>query len=123
MNHEDGPLTVVVESESVVSAAMTRGRIGQIFGGQLAAHSMTAGAAAVPDELAAHSLHLVFLAAGDAGERMRYTRSIVKQGRSLSVVRVDATQGDRLLATSLVTCQTNEQSGEHGLVAEVAPAP
>ena len=60
------------ESKSVASAAMTRGRIGQIFGGQLAAHSMTVGAAAVPDALAAHSLHLVFLAAGDAGIHRYY---------------------------------------------------
>jgi acyl-CoA thioesterase len=75
-DHQDGPLTVVDESESVASAAMTRGQLGQIFGGQLAAHSMAVGAAAVPDELAAHSLHLVFPAAGDAGERVRYTRSI-----------------------------------------------
>jgi len=71
----------VDESKSVASAAMTRGRIGQIFGGQLAAHSMTVGAAAVPDALAAHSLHLVFLAAGDAGERVCFKRSIVKQWR------------------------------------------
>lgn len=117
-----GPLALDDLGDGVGSASMMRGRIGQIFGGQLAAHSMTAGARACGG-LAPHSLHLLFLAAGDSDRPVHFRTTPVRSGRAIAVARVDAVQGDALLATAVVSCHSDEVSGEHGVRAEDVPSP
>lgn len=116
------PLALGPLQDGVAFAHMMRGRVGQIFGGQLAAHSMTAAARVAPT-LGPHSLHLIFLAVGDADRPVAFHTAPVKLGKAMSVIRVDVEQDERLLASSLVTCQADEQSQEHGIVAPSVPRP
>lgn len=96
--------------------------MGQIFGGQLAARCMGAGARAMP-ELSPHSLHLMFLSAGDADQPVLFRTAPVRAGRSVSVARVEAIQGDHLLATSVVSCHCEESSEQHGVAVPTVPGP
>lgn len=119
-----GPALLSLDADGpALVGEVVRGRNGQIFGGQLSAHSVAAAAAAAGGELAPHSVHLLFVASGDAGQRVTYVPEVVRSGRSFTVVRVDAVQGDRVLATSTSSFHVHEHSDEHGVRAEGVPRP
>jgi acyl-CoA thioesterase-2 len=113
-------LTLVPDADGLVGE-VARGRNGQIFGGQLSAQSVAAAAAAVGGGPAPHSVHLLFVASGDVDRPVEYRPEVVRAGRSFTVVRVDAVQGDRVLATSTSSFHVHEHSDEHGVRAEGVP--
>ncbi|MGD9955318.1 MAG: acyl-CoA thioesterase [Candidatus Nanopelagicales bacterium] len=109
------------EDAEGLHAEVARGRNGQIFGGQLSAHCVAAAASATGGALAPHSIHLHFVASGDAGKLVRYIPSVVRAGRSFTIVRVDAVQDGRVLATSTSSFHAPEHSDEHGVHAQGVP--
>ena len=109
--------------EEGLVAEVARGRNGQIFGGQLSAHCVAAAAAPTGRDQAPHSMHLHFVASGDAGRAVRYEPTVLRAGRSFTVVRVDAVQNNRILATSTSSFHVPEHSDEHGVRAYGIPAP
>lgn len=73
------------------------------YGGHLAAQSLAAACATVPDDRNPTAVHVQFLRGGDAGEPVRYRVERTHDGRSASSRRVEGRQGERLLvcATAL----------------------
>ncbi len=69
------------------------GRAGRVFGGQVAAQALVAAARSV-DAGTVHSLHAYFLAGGDPRDPIHYVVHRIRDGRSYSVRRVEACQGD-----------------------------
>ena len=75
----------------------------------LAAASRTVEAAKAPT-----NMHLQFLRGGDAGESVDYRVQRVFDGRTAASRRVDAFQGERLLATATVSFAAALSGPEHG---------
>lgn len=90
------------------------GRVGRLFGGQIAAQALVAAARSV-DEGTVHSLHAYFLAGGDPREPIRYEAHRIRDGRSYSVRRVEATQGETtiLVLTASFHRGADESGFEH----------
>jgi acyl-CoA thioesterase-2 len=86
------------------------GRGDRIFGGHVGAHAVVAADAASASGRAPRSVHLSFLAAGTSNEAVRYTTTLLRGGRTLEHWRVDATQGDALLTSAVVTLDRVEGS-------------
>lgn len=93
----------------------------RVFGGQVAAQSLRA--AAGDGELAPHSLHAHFLAPALTRWPVCYQLTELKRTPKFKVIRVDAYQRKRLIATSSVSFHTFETSSEHQEVAPAVPAP
>lgn len=68
------------------------GTVGRVFGGQVVAQALSAAAVAVPVELLPNSLQTTFVNPGDPALDITYRTRVVKPGRSLWVVDVEATQ-------------------------------
>ena len=66
---------------------------GLVFGGQLLAQSLVAGAHTVDGDRLAHSLHGYFLRAGDVAGEMEFGVERVRDGRSFSAREVRVHQG------------------------------
>lgn len=84
------------------------------YGGQLVAQALAAAAATVEAAKAPTSMHLQFLRGGDAGEPVDYTVERVFDGRTAASRRVDARQGERLLATATASFAAALPGPEHG---------
>ena len=65
------------------------------------------------DERQAHSLHAHFLKLGQADLEIRYETTLLKEGRSFAVRRVDAFQGDAHLMTMTVSFHVAEDGLHH----------
>ena len=95
----------------------------RIFGGHSLAHSLIAASAAIDHSRTASSLHAIFLSPGKSAEPVRYSPSALKRGRAFDVVRVDASQGDRLILDTTVSFHDGEPGLEYQEVPpEVPPA-
>lgn len=84
------------------------------YGGQLVAQALAAASATVDAAKAPTNLHLQFLRGGDAGEPVDYTVERVFDGRTAATRRVDARQGERLLATATASFAAALPGPEHG---------
>ena len=83
---------------------------GRIYGGQVIAQAMWAGALTVPDGYAAHSLHAYFILGGRLDEPVRYEVDRVRNGRSFTTRRVVARQSYGAILTLEVSFH-NEEAG------------
>jgi acyl-CoA thioesterase len=72
-----------------------------VFGGQLLAQSLLAGATADPTK-EIKSIHTVFARGGSTSAPMEYDVDVMQSGRSFASAAVTARQGDRLCTRSLV---------------------
>ena len=72
-----------------------------VFGGQLLAQSLLAGATADPSK-EVKSIHTVFARGGSTDAPMEYEVDVMQAGRSFASAAVTARQGDRLCTRSLV---------------------
>jgi acyl-CoA thioesterase-2 len=106
-------VTVTSDGNGGYVASCFAGRGGRSYGGQIVAQSLNAAIASGPQDAAPHSLHAHFLAPGWAGELVRYSTTWLKRGRSFSVIRVEAVQGDRVITTATVSFHVEEHSSEH----------
>lgn len=104
---------------SRAEASCIPGAIGRIFGGQVAAQAISAAALSRTDARRPQSLHAHFLRPGDPDQVVTYQTTALKDGRALSVYRVDATQGSNLILTATVSFHVDEDSPEFQ---DVAPA-
>ena len=95
----------------------------RVFGGQVVAQALYASALARPQEALPHSVHAHFLAPGEVARPMTYAVQQLKVGRRFVVSRVDAHQGDLLVASVVVSFHVPEASPEHAVLAPVVPAP
>jgi len=67
---------------------------GHVFGGHVAGQALRAAAATTDDDRRPHSVHAYFVAAGKGGEPLRLEVDRVRDGKSFSVRRVTALQGE-----------------------------
>lgn len=84
----------------------------RLFGGQLLAQALAAAVADGDDKLA-RSIHLVFVAEGRPGTAVTWEVTAPHTGRTFATRSVTAAQGDRLLATGLVSLHAAEEGVEH----------
>jgi acyl-CoA thioesterase II len=95
----------------------------RVFGGQVAAQSLVAGARTVEPRLAVHSLHSYFLRPGDTAVPIVYDVERIRDGRSFSTRRVVARQHGRPIYFMTVSFQVAEDGFEHQDVMPEVPSP
>jgi acyl-CoA thioesterase-2 len=99
----------------------------RVFGGQLLAQSLLAGARTVGPTAHAHSLHLYFLRPGVLDQPIEFRVERVRDGRRLAVRTVRAVQGGRVLTTMtasfLVGGAVESAAPEHQVGAPASRAP
>jgi acyl-CoA thioesterase II len=116
---------ISVERSSIFNRAIGRcltGATGRIFGGQVSAQALSAAALFAEHQRPPQSLHSHFLRPGDPEREVFYDVTALKEGRSLSVLRVDAKQsngesGETLILTATVSFHGHEESPEYQDVA------
>lgn len=102
--------------ESTFEARCQPGRGNRIFGGNVAAHAVMATASRSASDLVPLSLHVHFLRAGDALFPVIYDVTALRSGRSFEHWRVDARQGEHLIATHVVVLHRPESGPVHAAV-------
>ncbi len=95
----------------------------RVFGGQVAAQSLVAGARTVEPPLNVHSLHSYFLRPGDTAVPIVYDVERMRDGRSFSTRRVVARQHGRPIYFMTVSFQVPEEGFEHQDVMPQVPSP
>lgn len=98
------------------------GRLGRIFGGQVAAQSLMAAGRTV-DDLLAHSLHGYFLRAGDPEIPIIYSVDRIRDGRSFVTRRVVAKQRGKAIFNMSCSFHKFEEGLEHQIEMPKAPEP
>jgi acyl-CoA thioesterase-2 len=92
------------------------------YGGHLLGQTILAAAETVSSERVATSLHAYFLRTGAAGGALDYRVTTVRDGRSLSVRSVTASQAGRELATIQLAFAAPQEAFDEQIVAVTAPA-
>ena len=85
----------------------------RVFGGQVAAQALIAGARTTPEGFAVHSLHSYFLRPGDTAVPIVYDVENLRDGRSFSTRRVVARQHGRPIYLQSVSFQRPEEGFDH----------
>ena len=104
---------VQVDADRFVAPASPE-KSGILFGGQLLAQGLSAAQRTVDDDRNVHSLHAVFLKAGDVDSTLELDVERVRDGRSFSVRRVRAMQNDRELFRMLLSLHVPEDGLDYG---------
>lgn len=81
---------------------------GGLYGGQIVAQGLRAGAATVDDRFRVHSLHAYFIRRGDAEAPIRFEVDRLRDGRSFCTRRVVARQAVGAILTMSVSFQVDE---------------
>ena len=84
---------------------------GRVYGGQVIAQSVVAAARTVSDDRLPNSVHGYFIAAGDIRQDVLFDVENLRDGRSFSARRVNATQADGTILTAIVSFQKAGQKG------------
>jgi len=79
-----------------------------LYGGQIVAQALRAGAATVEDRFRVHSLHAYFIRRGDAAEPIRFEVDRLRNGRSFVTRRVVARQAVGVILTMELSFQVDE---------------
>ena len=95
----------------------------RVFGGQVAAQSLVAGARTVEPPLSVHSLHSYFLRPGDTAVPIVYDVERMRDGRSFSTRRVVARQHGRSIYYMTISFQVPEDGFEHQDAMPSVPPP
>ena len=85
----------------------------RVFGGQVAAQSLVAGARTVEAPMTVHSLHSYFLRPGDTAVPIVYDVERIRDGRTFSTRRVVARQHGRPIYYMTLSFQIPEEGFEH----------
>jgi len=85
----------------------------RVYGGQVAAQALMAGARTVPPSYAVHSLHSYFLLGGDYSVPIVYDVERIRDGRSFRTRRVVARQHGRPIYYQSLNFAADEQGWEH----------
>jgi acyl-CoA thioesterase-2 len=95
----------------------------RVFGGQVAAQALVAGARTVEPEREVHSLHSYFLRPGDTAVPIVYDVERIRDGGSFSTRRIVARQHGRGIYYMTASFQVPEEGFEHQDVMPPVPAP
>ena len=95
----------------------------RVFGGQVAAQALVAGARSVDGEYALHSLHSYFLRPGDTRVPIIYDVERIRDGRSFATRRVVARQHGRGIYYLTANYQRAETGLDHQDVMPEVPGP
>ncbi|KQY64116.1 acyl-CoA thioesterase [Nocardioides sp. Root140] len=95
----------------------------RVFGGQVAAQALIAGARTVPEGFSAHSLHSYFLRPGDTAVPIVYDVENLRDGRSFATRRVVGRQHGRPIYLMSVNFQVEEEGLEHQDAMPDVPGP
>ena len=95
----------------------------RVFGGQVAAQSLVAGARTVDAPLSVHSLHSYFLRPGDTAVPIVYDVERMRDGRSFSTRRVVARQHGHPIYFMTISFQVPEDGFEHQDAMPQVPSP
>jgi acyl-CoA thioesterase-2 len=103
-------------TDSIFRGASPDDGAARVFGGQVLAQGLIAGARTAPEGRLCHSLHAYFLRPGDPSVPITYTVDPSRDGGSFSVRRVVATQG----AAQIFILAASFHKGEAGFVHQAA---
>jgi acyl-CoA thioesterase II len=81
---------------------------GGLYGGQIVAQGLRAGAATVEERFHVHSLHAYFIRPGDADEPIRFEVTRSRDGRSFCTRHVVASQAAGVILTMSLSFQVDE---------------
>ena len=95
----------------------------RVFGGQVAAQALVAGARTVEAGREVHSLHSYFLRPGDTAVPIVYDVERIRDGGSFSTRRIVARQHGRAIYFMTASFQTPEEGFEHQDVMPAVPGP
>jgi acyl-CoA thioesterase-2 len=95
----------------------------RVFGGQVAAQALVAGARTVDEPRLVHSLHSYFLRPGDTAVPIVYDVERIRDGRSFTTRRVVARQHGRQIYFMTASFQVAEEGFEHQDTMPDVPAP
>ena len=95
----------------------------RVFGGQVAAQALVAGARTVEPPLVVHSLHSYFLRPGDTAVPIVYDVERIRDGRSFSTRRIMARQHGRPIYLMTASFQKPEDGFDHQDVMPEVPSP
>ncbi|MBW3088416.1 thioesterase family protein [Bifidobacterium sp. 82T24] len=84
---------------------------GRVYGGQVIAQSVVAAARTVSEDRLPHSIHAYFIAAGDIRQDVLFDVENLRDGRSFSARRVNATQSKGPILTAIASFQKRGQEG------------
>jgi acyl-CoA thioesterase-2 len=99
-----------------------RGRMGRLFGGQVAAQSLVAAGRSV-EQGRVHSLHGYFLRPGDPSHPVLYSVDRIRDGRSFTTRLVVARQRGQAIFNLAISFHVDEAGYEHQLPMPEAPEP
>lgn len=95
----------------------------RVFGGQVAAQALVAGARTVDEARQVHSLHSYFLRPGDTSVPIVYDVERIRDGSSFSTRRIVARQHGRGIYYMTASFQVSEEGYEHQDVMPDVPPP
>ncbi len=95
----------------------------RVYGGQLLGQAAAAAGHTISSARSMHSTHAYFIRPGRAGVAIKYAVHRLHDGRSFSLRRVAATQGDRLLMEMTVSFHAAEQGWSHAAAMPDVPPP
>ena len=95
----------------------------RVFGGQVAAQSLTAVGRTVPADRRVHSLHGYFIRPGDPRIPIIYEVDRTRDGRSFTTRRVRAIQHGEAIFTMSASFQVDEPGIDHAIDMPDVPAP
>lgn len=95
----------------------------RVFGGQVAAQSVVAAQATVPEDRHLHSLHVYFLLGGDPAIPIVYDVENVRDGGSFTTRRVAARQHGEIIYYATASFHKREEGWEHQATMPEVPAP
>ncbi|MCH4161144.1 acyl-CoA thioesterase [Bifidobacterium sp.] len=84
---------------------------GRVYGGQVIAQSVIAAGKTVPEGRLPHSIHGYFVTAGDIHQDVLFDVENLRDGRSFSARRVNATQSEGTILTAITSFQIPDQEG------------
>lgn len=84
----------------------------RLYGGQVVAQGLVAGAMTVDETRRAHSLHAYFIRPGTHTEPVRFEVQRLRDGRSFSVRQVTALQSSGAILSMLISFQTPEDEAD-----------
>jgi acyl-CoA thioesterase-2 len=95
----------------------------RVFGGQVAAQALVAGARTVEEPRAVHSLHSYFLRPGDTAVPIVYDVERIRDGKSFSTRRIVARQHGRGIYYMTASFQVPEDGFDHQDTMPDVPSP
>ena len=96
---------------------------GAMFGGQVLGQALSAASQTAPDDRLVHSLHAIFLRAGDVTLPVLYEVDRLRDGGSFSARRVLAIQKGEPIFSLMASFQAPEEGLSHQTTAPEAPPP